>query len=277
MIRIPKRVKLLDMLFLLVFTFYSLTPVIWVGMTSLKTDPELLKNGTLALPNSFYLGNYPEAWRAANFSQYFANSIIITVLTVVIIALLSLMLAYSLCYLSFPGKAVVNYLILFGLMIPFELIMIPLFHNMKSMGLINTRWAIILPQVALWLPFSVFLLLSFMRDLPASLVDSARIDGAKEFRIMWSIVVPLLKPALISVSIFNLISSWNNYMLPTIMITSDKYKTITLGLDAFKTKFSMNVTLTCTAAVIIALPVIIFYLFFQRKLISGLTVGAVKE
>lgn len=168
-------------------------------------------------------------------------------------------------------------MILFGLMIPFELIMIPLFHNIKKMGLINTHWAIILPQIALWLPFSVFLLLSFMRELPQSLIDSARLDGAKEFRIMRSIVTPLLKPALISISIFNFISSWNNYMLPTIMITSDKLKTIPLGLDAFRTKFSMNVTLTCTAAVIIALPVIIFYLIFQRRLITGLTVGAVKE
>ena len=275
--RLSEHARLSDYLWVLLFSAYSLLPVLWVVMTSLKTNQELVRMGPLALPQTLRFDNYLEAWNAARFSTYFVNSILIAVLTVGGIVLFSVLIAYSLCYLHYHGKKLVDALVIFGLLIPFELIMIPLFYNVKNMGIMNTHAAVILPQIALWLAFSVFLMKSFMRELPISLIESARIDGAGEYRTLFSIVTPMVKPAVISIIIFNLISSWNNFMLPTIMISSDKLRTVPLGLNAFRTKYSMDVALTAAAAVIIAAPVIVVYLIFQRRLISGLVVGAVKQ
>ncbi|HIQ63420.1 MAG TPA: carbohydrate ABC transporter permease [Candidatus Avichristensenella intestinipullorum] len=275
--RLSEHARLSDYLWVLLFSAYSLLPVLWVVMTSLKTNQELVRMGPLALPQTLRFDNYLEAWNAARFSTYFVNSILIAVLTVGGIVLFSVLIAYSLCYLHYHGKKLVDALVIFGLLIPFELIMIPLFYNVKNMGIMNTHAAVILPQIALWLAFSVFLMKSFMRELPISLIESARIDGAGEYRTLFSIVTPMVKPAVISIIIFNLISSWNNFMLPTIMISSDKLRTVPLGLNAFRTKYSMDVALTAAAAVIIAAPVIVVYLIFQRRLITGLVVGAVKQ
>lgn len=275
--RLSEHARLSDYLWVLLFSAYSLLPVLWVVMTSLKTNQELVRMGPLALPQTLRFDNYLEAWNAARFSTYFVNSILIAVLTVGGIVLFSVLIAYSLCYLHYHGKKLVDALVIFGLLIPFELIMIPLFYNVKNMSIMNTHAAVILPQIALWLAFSVFLMKSFMRELPISLIESARIDGAGEYRTLFSIVTPMVKPAVISIIIFNLISSWNNFMLPTIMISSDKLRTVPLGLNAFRTKYSMDVALTAAAAVIIAAPVIVVYLIFQRRLITGLVVGAVKQ
>lgn len=275
--RLSEHARLSDYLWVLLFSAYSLLPVLWVVMTSLKTNQELVRMGPLALPQTLRFDNYLEAWNAARFSTYFVNSILIAVLTVGGIVLFSVLIAYSLCYLHYHGKKLVDALVIFGLLIPFELIMIPLFYNVKNMGIMNTHAAVILPQIALWLAFSVFLMKSFMRELPISLIESARIDGAGEYRTLFSIVTPMVKPAVISIIIFNLISSWNNFMLPTIMISSDKLRTVPLGLNAFRTKYSMDVALTAAAAAIIAAPVIVVYLIFQRRLITGLVVGAVKQ
>ena len=275
--RLSEHARLSDYLWVLLFSAYSLLPVLWVVMTSLKTNQELVRMGPLALPQTLRFDNYLEAWNAARFSTYFVNSILIAVLTVGGIVLFSVLIAYSLCYLHYHGKKLVDALVIFGLLIPFELIMIPLFYNVKNMGIMNTHAAVILPQIALWLAFSVFLMKSFMRELPISLIESARIDGAGEYRTLFSIVTPMVKPAVISIIIFNLISSWNNFMLPTIMISSDKLRTVPLGLNAFRTQYSMDVALTDAAAVIIAAPVIVVYLIFQRRLITGLVVGAVKQ
>ena len=275
--RLSEHARLSDYLWVLLFSAYSLLPVLWVVMTSLKTNQELVRMGPLALPQTLRFDNYLEAWNAARFSTYFVNSILIAVLTVGGIVLFSVLIAYSLCYLHYHGKKLVDALVIFGLLIPFELIMIPLFYNVKNMGIMNTHAAVILPQIALWLAFSVFLMKSFMRELPISLIESARIDGAGEYRTLFSIVTPMVKPAVISIIIFNLISSWNNFMLPTIMISSDKLRTVPLGLNAFRAKYSMDVALTAAAAVIIAAPVIVVYLIFQRRLITGLVVGAVKQ
>lgn len=275
--RLSEHARLSDYLWVLLFSAYSLLSVLWVVMTSLKTNQELVRMGPLALPQTLRFDNYLEAWNAARFSTYFVNSILIAVLTVGGIVLFSVLIAYSLCYLHYHGKKLVDALVIFGLLIPFELIMIPLFYNVKNMGIMNTHAAVILPQIALWLAFSVFLMKSFMRELPISLIESARIDGAGEYRTLFSIVTPMVKPAVISIIIFNLISSWNNFMLPTIMISSDKLRTVPLGLNAFRTKYSMDVALTAAAAVIIAAPVIVVYLIFQRRLITGLVVGAVKQ
>jgi|HigsolmetaGSP12D_1036236.scaffolds.fasta_scaffold00165_11 raffinose/stachyose/melibiose transport system permease protein len=264
-------------LLLLVFSLATLLPLFWVFLTSLKTRKELIKHGPLAWPEAWNWANYHKVWTAGHFSIYFTNSVWIAVVTVAIVLLVVLLASYALSFLNFAGKSFWNYMVVLGLLIPFDLIMIPMFFDMKNFGLLNTRWAVILPQIALSVPFSIFLMRGFMKGTPESLLEAARIDGAGEFRILFSVVTPIVKPAVISLLIFTLISSWNNFMLPTIMISDDKLRTVPLGLNAFRTKYTMDVTLTSAGAVIIALPVIVVYLVFQRRLIDGLIVGAVKQ
>jgi raffinose/stachyose/melibiose transport system permease protein len=263
-------------LMLIVFSLATLLPLIWVLLTSLKARKELVKHGPLAWPQSWNWANYLKAWTAGHFSIYFKNSIFIAVVTLVMVLLVVLLASYALSFLDFSGKPFWNYMVVLGLLIPFDLIMIPMFFDLKDFGLLNTRWAVILPQIALNVPFSIFLMRGFMKGTPGALLEAARIDGAGEFRILYSVITPIVKPAVISLLIFTLIGSWNNFMLPTIMISDDALRTVPLGLNAFKTKFTMDVTLTSAGAIIIALPVIVVYLIFQRRLLDGLTIGAVK-
>lgn len=265
------------LLLLLFFSLYTLLPCLWILVTSVKKRSELVRNGALAWPEAFLWQNYVKAWTVGHFSVYFVNSILIAAVTVTGVIVMTLLASYALSYLKFSGKGMWEYMIILGLLIPFDLIMIPLFFNMRTLGLSNTRMSVILPQIALSIPFSIFLMRGFMKGIPLSLLESARIDGAGEYRTLFSIIAPLVKPAVISLLIFTLISSWNNFMLPTIMISNDKLRTVPLGLNAFKTKYTTDVSLTAAGAVIIALPVIAVYLIFQRKLIDGLIVGAVKQ
>ncbi|MFD2613636.1 carbohydrate ABC transporter permease [Paenibacillus gansuensis] len=262
---------------LLVFSLATLLPLLWVFLTSLKERKELVRNGPLAWPQVWNWHNYEKAWTAGHFSVYFKNSVFIAAATVIIVLLTVLLASYALSYLQFFGKAFWSYLVMAGLLIPFDLIMIPMFFDLKLVGLLNTRWAVILPQIALSIPFSVFLMRGFMKGMPDSLLEAARIDGAGEFRILFAVVTPIVKPAVISLLIFTLIGSWNNFMLPTIMISDDRLRTVPLGLNAFKTKFTTDITLTSAGAMMIALPVIAVYLVFQRRLIDGLIIGAVKQ
>lgn len=264
-------------LLLIFFSLYTLLPCFWIILTSVKNRSELVKNGVLAWPESFMWQNYVKAWTAGHFSIYFINSIFIAVVTVIGVICLTLLASYAICFLNFKGKSFWEYLVIFGLLIPFDLIMIPLFFNMRTLGLTNTHWSVILPQIALNIPFSIFLMRGFMKGIPVSLLEAARIDGANEYKTLFSIIAPLVKPAVISLLIFTLICSWNNFMLPTIMISKDKLRTVPLGLNAFKSKYTTDISLTSAGSIIIALPIIVTYLIFQRKLIEGLIVGAVKQ
>jgi raffinose/stachyose/melibiose transport system permease protein len=168
-------------------------------------------------------------------------------------------------------------MIMVGLVLPVELVAIPLFYNLKSMGLIDTLWAIILPTIAINLAFGTFLLRGFIKDIPDSILESARIDGTNEFQNIWYIILPLIRPALISLLVFVFMYSWNGFMLPNIMIRSEAMRTMPLGLNFFRGKYNYNIPLSAAACNIIAMPVIVIYLIFQRNMIRGMMAGAVKE
>lgn len=264
-------------LLLLIFSLSTLVPFFWIFITSVKTTKDMITRGPLAMPTVWHWENYVKAWISGHFAIYYRNSIIVAFATVLGVLAFSLLGAYAFAYMRFKGKNECFTLIILGLLIPGELIIIPLFHNLKSLGLLNTYWALILPQIATGIPFSIFLLRGFMKDIPYSLLESAHMDGSTELQNLIYIVIPLVKPAIISLLIFTVMGSWNNFFLPTIMIQNDNLRTVPIGLNYFRTKFTVDFALTSAAANIVALPVIVVYLVFQRNMISGMMVGALKE
>jgi raffinose/stachyose/melibiose transport system permease protein len=262
---------------LVITALLTIGPFLLILNTSLRKSSDIVTDGPLALPNVIHWENYVNIWHVGNFAGYFRNSLIVAVLVTVCLVLVSILASYALVFIRFIGKEFLFLLIILGLMIPLELIIIPLFHNLKSIGLLNTLWAIILPQIALGVPFSVFLLRGFMKDIPASLLESARIDGSNEWKNMIHIIIPLIAPAIVAITIFAVLGAWNNYMLPTILIRDDSLRTIPVGLDYFRSKFTMDFSMVSTSAIISAVPSIVVYMIFQRKIVSGLTMGALKE
>lgn len=255
----------------------TLAPFALVILTSLKTTNEINMYGPLVFPKIFHWDNYSRIWEVGNFLVYFKNSVLVTIAVVVSVVLLSLLGAYPLAYMKFRGKGLFFLVVLWGLTVPLDLIIIPLFNNLKSVGLLNTIWSLILPQIAMNIPFSIFLLRGFMKDIPFALLESARIDGSTEAKNLFYIIMPMLYAPMVSLIVFTAIGTWNNFMLPTILIQNDQLRTLPVGLNYFQTKFTINYPMIATAAVISAFPAALTYIVFQRKILSGVMVGALKE
>ncbi len=263
--------------FMFCAVLFTISPFLLVISTSLKTMNEINMDGPLALPQMFHWDNYARIWEVGNFVTYYKNSVIVTVVVVVFVIMLSLLGAYPFAYMKFKGKGIFFLLVLWGLTVPLDLIIIPLFNNLKSMGFLNTIWSLILPQIALNIPFSIFLLRGFMKDIPFALLESARIDGSTEGKNLFYIIMPMLYAPMVSLIVFTAIGTWNNFMLPTILIQNDQLRTLPVGLNYFQTKFTMDYPMVATAAIVSALPAALAYIAFQRKIISGVMVGALKE
>jgi raffinose/stachyose/melibiose transport system permease protein len=272
---ITKRISVYGLL--LIAALLTIAPFLLILNTSLRESADIIADGPLALPRMLHWENYFEIWKVGNFPIYFRNSMIVTAAIAFTIVLISLLASYAFSYMKFWGKELLFLFIILGLIIPVELIIIPLFHDLKAMGLLNSLWALILPQIALGMPFSVFLLRGFMKDIPASLLESARIDGSTEWKNMVYIIIPLVMPAVVAVTIFAVMGAWNNYIFPTIFIHDDALRTMPVGLDYFRSKFTMDFSMVSTSAMISALPTILVYVLFQRRIESGLTLGALKE
>lgn len=264
-------------IFLIISCVFTIGPMIFLLSLSLRTKPEIIKEGVLSLPSKLHFENYIKAWETGHFSTYFINSIIISLISVVGVVVFATLIAYAMAYYEFKGKKFVNVLILIGLIIPVEIVVIPLFYDMKFIGILGTRAPVYLTHIALNIPFSVFLLQGFVKDIPKSLVESGRIDGAGELTVLRKIIVPVIKPAIVSIVILIFMWTWNDFMLSNIMLRDDNIRTLPLGLSFFKGKFSRNIPLTSAASTIIMMPVLLVYLIFQKHMIKGLTLGAVKE
>lgn len=260
----------------LILVIFTLLPIVILFLTSIRTSADLASYGPVSIPRTIDFANFARAWNLGNFGVYFKNSLITMGATIILTLFFSMLGAYVLSFHEFRGKQLMISLIMLGIMISFQQIMIPLFHSLRDMKLLNTRWAIILPQTAMQIPFSVFLMRGFMRDLPKSVIESARLDGANEVQVLFRVVTPLVRPALVTLIIFTAVASWNNFMLPTIMVQNDALRTVPVGLNYFKDQHFTDFPMMCAAAMIVVLPILTVYLIFQQKMIQGMTVGSVK-
>lgn len=256
------------------FSVFALIPV--VGITLMALTPNDESSATFVIPTRLDFSNFVQAWTVGEFSTYLRTSAIVTISVVVASTVISILAAYAFARLEFFGKQILFYLTLVGLLVPVETYIIPLFYEMRSLNLTNTYLSLILPQVAQSVSFGAFWLTTFFRAVPASLVEAAQIDGASRSRILWQILVPVSRPAIISMIMLVFMWTWNTFMLPLVMITSSSLRTAPLALSFFQGIHITQYSLLAAAAVIVALPLIILYAILQRYFIRGMLAGAVK-
>jgi raffinose/stachyose/melibiose transport system permease protein len=260
---------------LIFFAIFALMPVLMMWMTALRPKGEGTAN-PFSLPSRIDLSNLERAWTIGRFSEYFVNSIIVTLPVVVAVVVLSALAGYGISRFKFKGRNLMFYTLLLGLTVPFQSVMIPLYRQLNSLNLLGTYWAMILPAIAFGLPFGVFLMQAFFEDLPNELADAARIDGCSEFRIFKDVMLPLAWPAVSSLVVFQFMATWNNFIMPFLYLQDENLRTIPLGLLFFQGKYTNDLTLMSAGVAIATIPVVIIYILFQRQFVKGLTAGAVK-
>jgi raffinose/stachyose/melibiose transport system permease protein len=250
-------------------------PLLVLAFNSLKTQAELGRN-PLGPPQSFMWENFPKAWDMGNFAVTTRNSGILVVGTVIGVLLLGGMAAYSLAKLDLPGSGPLTLYLLIGTSLPIQLYLVPLYFTWNRLGLVNNLFGLIVIYIATNAPIAVFLLRSYMLQLPRDFEDAARVDGAGEWQVFTRIVVPLSWPGFLTVGLVVALSVWNEFLLATVFLTEQELFTVVTSYNNFAQRFSRDWTMTSAAAIMMILPVIIIFLSLQRRFIEGLTQGGIK-
>ena len=260
---------------LILLAAFALGPLIVLAFNSLKSPAEIGRN-PLGPPTEFLWQNYPTAWEVGNFSTTMRNSLILVVGTVAGVITLGGMAAYSLARLQLPGGGIVMAYMLLASSLPVQLFLVPLFFLWRTLGLVNTLHGLIIIYIALNAPFAIFLLRSYMMQIPADFEDAARVDGANEWQVFLRIVVPLTWPGLLTVGLVVALSVWNEFLMATVFLTQQELFTVVTSYYNFTSRFSRDWGLTSAAAVMMLAPILIVFLSLQRSFIAGLTQGGLK-
>ncbi|HEV2603312.1 MAG TPA: carbohydrate ABC transporter permease [Microvirga sp.] len=256
-------------------TLLMLYPVVVVVLSAFKSTSEIYTT-PFGLPQSFNLTNLETIWRETNFPLYLANSLAVTTGSVALILVVATMAAYALARYTFRGNEFIYMFFLAGLMLPLKLAIIPLFIQLTSLNLVDSRIGLIIVYTAMGLPSAVFILTGYLRTLPRELEESARIDGASEARIMWSVMLPLARPAMVIAGINNAVPIWNDFFFPLVFIQSDALKTLPQGLTVFMGEYNTEWGVLFAGLTLAALPITIVYIVLSRQFVAGMTQGAVK-
>lgn len=263
-------------IFLILIACVVLLPFLIMLLGSFREHIDIIIRGPLALPKIWHIENYENVLFKYRFGIFFRNTFYITTPTVIISLIFAVMSAYSLVFLKlFFRNIMVLLSTVLGVMIASEFIMIPLYKLMSELNLLDTYTAAIIPQLAMSAAFSTLIIRSFFLGLPRDLLDAARVDGAANWRILWTILVPIAKPAIITSGALTTVWTWNSYIVPLVLISNPSKVPLAVGLLLFQGTYTINIPLTMTGTVVTALPMLLFYLFFQRHIIRGLTQGAV--
>lgn len=263
---------------LIVWTLVTMLPVLWVFMSSLKTDNEIFVDSWKP-PAALKFDNYARAWNQSGFKDYFLNTVIIVGCSVVLVMVLGSMVAYCLARYEFPGRRLLLGLFVGANAVPLFVAMVPLFGVMKGMQLLNTYHGMIAVYTAWALSFTVFFLTSFFRTLPKEVYEAAFVDGAGHFRTFWSVMLPMARPGLVSIGIFNTLGLWNQYLIPLFLNNQDPHKyVITQGLAkmAADAGYASDYSGLFAGLVIGMAPVLVLYFVFQKQIQTGMTAGATK-
>ena len=259
---------------LFIWTIIVIVPFLWVVLSSFKTTKEILAS-PFSLPAHWGFDNYAHAWTDAGIRQFFVNTVIVVGAALVLVMLLGAMCAYVLARFTFPGVRFIYYLMLAGLTVPIFLAIVPLFFVLKNIGLINTLPGLIMVYVAFALPFTVFFLYAFFKTLPNDVYESALIDGAGEWRAFFRIMLPMARPGIAAVAIFNFLGLWNQFLLPVALNTDQSRYVLTQGMASFASQagYAVDFGALFAAVVITVVPVLIVYVIFQRRLEGSVSRG----
>jgi len=259
---------------LLLAALFTLFPVVWVIISAFKPQSELFRVPMSLFPNEWTFANFIAAFSQGNFVVYFSNTVFVAVVATLLTVVINIMAGYALAKYIFPGRDLIFSIMIATLMVPLQVIMIPIFLQLKDLGLLNSLWGIIIPPSAT--PTGIFLARQYMVNISNSMIESARIDGAKEFRIFWQIVLPLSKPIIATIAIFSFMWRWNDYLWPLIVITDNKKQTMQQALANFVGQLQINWSNLLAMTTISIVPVILVFLAFQKLFMTGITAGAVK-
>lgn len=274
--RIKKANKIVKFALLTLFAFIWIYPFLWMFSASFKSNGELFKDKTNLIPNEFVTENFSRAWKTANFSQYFINTVFITVMTIIIVLLVTLMMGYVLGRYRFRGKAVIMGVIAASMFIPMGFNLIPVFELISKMGLVNSRWGVILAESGSLNVVFVLLFSSFFAQIPVEISEAAEIDGCGFFGLFLKIMVPLSKPIIGSVLIMQFIWTWNAFMMPLVLtLNNAAIRTLAVGLYSLKGELMMDWAGIAAGGSIALIPVIVLFIFLQKYFVNGI-VGAVK-
>ncbi len=260
---------------LILFSVTCIFPLWWAFASSLKTQATVFSDMSL-FPKSPNWHHYIEAWFRADFGMYLLNSFLYTTAVVVGVIFVASLAAYAFSRFEFPGKNVLFILLISTMMIPIPATIIPLYVLLNELGLINTRLGYILPQINGGLALGIFLMKTFFDDLPKDLEDSARIDGCGRLRVYWHIALPLAKPAIVVLAIFNILAVWNEYILALLIFSDKELMPLQRGLMVFQGAHITEYPLLMAGIVISIMPVLVVYLILQKHIIKGIAAGAVK-
>ncbi|MEI4769814.1 carbohydrate ABC transporter permease [Psychrobacillus sp. FJAT-51614] len=253
----------------------SLYPIFLMFLSSFKTSAEIFKN-PLGLPTSFSLDTYRTLWSKIPFDQYFINSVIVSVTSVVLVVLFCSLAAFYIARFKFSWNNAIFFLFLLGMMIPIKLGIVPLFILMRDLGLINSLWSLIFMNIATGTPLTMLILTGFFKTMPMELEEAARMDGAGNLRVLWNVLLPLMRPALGTVIIVNFISAWNDFFFPLIFITEKAKMTIPVGMLSLFGEHSADWGSLFAGLTLASLPMMILFLVASKQFMEGLTAGALK-
>ena len=268
--------RILLYIFLVVFTLLYMMPLFSAVVASIRTQDDIGLNGFWSIPEEFTFQNYPEAWTRGRVNKYLLNSFIITIPALTATIFLSSLSAFALARYRFPGNRLIYFMYVAGTMLPFQILLLPVFILTNKLGLYNTYWAVIMIHIAFQLGFCTFVLRNFMRTLSGEIMDAARIDGASEFGIYWRIAMPLSLPGIAAVATLEFTWIFNDYIWALILIQDDALKPVTAGLAGLQGQFSTNWPLVVAAALMAAVPTLIIFFALQRYFIGGLMLGSGK-
>ena len=250
-----------------------LVPLVWTVLGSFKSPTELSRRPPTLLPEQWMPQNYVEALTGFDVLRYLTNSVIVVVVATLLTLAINSMAAYALARYNFRGREVLFLVTLATIMVPLQVILIPVYQVTAALGLTNSLWGVILPAIAT--PTGVFLLRQYMLTIPDELIDSARMDGAREFGIFWRVVLPLCRPALAVLAIFSVLWRWNDFLWP-LVVTNERTRTLPVALQRFASQEVVPFNLVLAISVVSLVPVLICFLVFQRQIVQGIAATGMK-
>lgn len=256
-------------------TFLMLAPIVIMVFSAFKPTMAIF-NQPFAIPDFTNIANFTAIWVETSFVRYLLNSFLVTGVSIGLILVLGTMAAYAIARYEFFGASFLLLFFIAGLTLPLKLAIIPLFLLMRDIGVLNNQLSLIFVYTAMGLPSTVFILTGFIRSLPNELEDAARMDGASELRIMWSIMLPLARPAMVIAAIHNLVPIWNDFFFPLIFIQEDSLKTLPQGLTSFMGEYTTDWGVLFAGLTLSAAPITLIYIILSRQFINGMTSGALK-
>jgi raffinose/stachyose/melibiose transport system permease protein len=261
---------------LILLVAFAIGPLLVIALNSVKDSSEIGRN-PLGLPQNFVWQNYPKAWEVGNFALTMRNSAVLVLIAVTGVLILGGMAAYSLAKLNLPGSSFFTVYLLVVSSLPLQLFLVPLFFMWNKLHLVNTLYGVGIIYIALNAPFAIFLLRSYIVQIPSDFDDAARVDGASEWQVFTQIVVPLSWPAFLTTGLVVALNVWNEFLIATVFLTKPDLFTIVTSYYNFSTRFSRDWGLTSAAAIMMIAPILIIFLLLQRRFIDGLTQGGLKS